>query len=453
MPNVTFNYTRSAGDSNYIYWSGTGYQIGPNSGSSTFYFPPASSYGLNASGSGPGSCVLKVLNSTTVGLDDRQGAGADNDWNDMIMQCSSGSFSGNQGSVFYNADGPIPGCTDPNAANYNPNAQADDGSCWYYAPTANLSASPSALIRGSQWVTLTYGVGNANNANIQPGVGSVSTSGGTVTVNPSLTTVYTLQANGFGGTTTADFTVTVYQPVTVSLTLSPTSVALGNSATLTWVSGGDVSSLNITNIGGVPTSSTTTVTPTTTTTYTATASGNGGTASQSVTLTVYQPPVFNINGPSSINFKDPLLVTYNSTNVNEIICNFELTYNDDTVGTFTETIYGSGTHQPTIPWDDTLPAPFGPKYIKITYVATGDGGTTTEVFGVHVNIDTSPDPITIPATEGVEPDDEVESPDNMLPTLSITVEDIDIPVEIKSDQPIKVEIDDSGTWQEIRPIS
>ena len=54
MPNVTFNYTRSAGDSNYIYWSGTGYQIGPNSGSSTFYFPPASSYGLNASGSGPG---------------------------------------------------------------------------------------------------------------------------------------------------------------------------------------------------------------------------------------------------------------------------------------------------------------------------------------------------------------------------------------------------------------
>jgi hypothetical protein len=32
------------------------------------------------------------------------------------------------------------------------------------------------------------------------------------------------------------------------------------------------------------------------------------------------------------------------------------------------------------------------------------------------------------------------------------VDDIDVPVEIKADQPIQVEIDDSGTFQEVREI-
>ena len=108
MPNITFNWYRSAGDSNYISWGPI--TIGPNSGSGTWNLPSGTTYSVNAWGSGPGQCHLRVLSSQSLGLDDRQGAGADNDWNDMIMQCSSGSFSGNQGSVFYNADGPIPGC-------------------------------------------------------------------------------------------------------------------------------------------------------------------------------------------------------------------------------------------------------------------------------------------------------------------------------------------------------
>jgi hypothetical protein len=40
------------------------------------------------------------------------------------------------GSCTY-APGPVYGCTDPNAVNYNPNATVDDGSC-YYAPTGNF---------------------------------------------------------------------------------------------------------------------------------------------------------------------------------------------------------------------------------------------------------------------------------------------------------------------------
>jgi len=32
------------------------------------------------------------------------------------------------------------------------------------------------------------------------------------------------------------------------------------------------------------------------------------------------------------------------------------------------------------------------------------------------------------------------------------VEDIDIPVEIKASSPIKVDVDESGTWQDVRQI-
>ena len=35
---------------------------------------------------------------------------------------------------------------------------------------------------------------------------------------------------------------------------------------------------------------------------------------------------------------------------------------------------------------------------------------------------------------------------------NILIDDIDVPVEIKADQPIQVEIDDSGTFQDIREI-
>ena len=69
MPAITFNWYRSAGDSNYITWGPI--TIGPNSGSGTWNLPNNTTYPVSCSGSGPGYCALRVLSSQSLGLDDR----------------------------------------------------------------------------------------------------------------------------------------------------------------------------------------------------------------------------------------------------------------------------------------------------------------------------------------------------------------------------------------------
>jgi peptidoglycan-associated lipoprotein len=78
------------------------------------------------------------------------------------------------------------------------------------APTANLTASPSAVTAGQQ-VTISWNTTNATTASID-GLGDVSTSGSR-TVTPSASTTYHLVAKGNGGTADAYGRVTVSQPV------------------------------------------------------------------------------------------------------------------------------------------------------------------------------------------------------------------------------------------------
>lgn len=77
------------------------------------------------------------------------------------------------------------------------------------APTANITASPSAITAGDQ-VTLTWNTTNASSATIE-GVGEVSTSG-SKTVTPTASTTYHLVARGDGGSADAYGRVTVNQP-------------------------------------------------------------------------------------------------------------------------------------------------------------------------------------------------------------------------------------------------
>ena len=92
MPNVNISWQRSAGDENYIYGMPGG-TIGPNSGSRTVNVGYGQVYNLSSSGSGPGYTSLRRLNSQTLGLDDRQGAGSDNDFNDLTVTPNHGSFT------------------------------------------------------------------------------------------------------------------------------------------------------------------------------------------------------------------------------------------------------------------------------------------------------------------------------------------------------------------------
>jgi len=74
------------------------------------------------------------------------------------------------------------------------------------APTAQISASPAAVIAGDS-VMLTWSTTNATTASID-GLGDVPTSG-TKTVTPNASTSYHLVAKGAGGTADASVRVTV----------------------------------------------------------------------------------------------------------------------------------------------------------------------------------------------------------------------------------------------------
>jgi peptidoglycan-associated lipoprotein len=85
------------------------------------------------------------------------------------------------------------------------------------APTAQISASPTAISAGDQ-VTLTWKTTDATSVSIE-GIGDVPTSG-TKSVTPTASTSYHLTARGEGGTADATARVTVTAPPPVQ---QPTS--------------------------------------------------------------------------------------------------------------------------------------------------------------------------------------------------------------------------------------
>ncbi len=199
---VTFNVTRDAGDENRIFFSGYGssYTFGPNTGSLTVSLVSGGQYSLSSSGSGPGSTAFRINSSTEIGLDDRQGAGADGDYNDLILRATAGFFFSSGGSIFYQ----VP--YDPvviNSFSYSPNPQ-----------TSGVDGIPDKV------VTFSWSTTAAASVTINQGVGAVSGTGtlnvdtglqSTAGSNSPATKTYTLTATGGGGDTqTSSITVQVY---------------------------------------------------------------------------------------------------------------------------------------------------------------------------------------------------------------------------------------------------
>ncbi|SPD75284.1 exported hypothetical protein [uncultured Desulfobacterium sp.] len=87
------------------------------------------------------------------------------------------------------------------------------------APTVSISATPNSLNRGQKTI-LTWSSSNATSCIIEPDIGEVDT-GGSVEVSPTQTTTYTITANGLGGSTTAQTTITVTEAIHLQIT-SPT---------------------------------------------------------------------------------------------------------------------------------------------------------------------------------------------------------------------------------------
>ena len=88
------------------------------------------------------------------------------------------------------------------------------------APTITLRATPATLDRG-QVATLQWDAKNASSVQIQPALGTV-TSTGTRSVNPTSSVTYTATATGPGGTASDSARVTVRVPAAPAATRNDT---------------------------------------------------------------------------------------------------------------------------------------------------------------------------------------------------------------------------------------
>jgi hypothetical protein len=343
----------------------------------------------------------------------------------------------------------IRGCTNPNAVNYNPRAQQDDGTCYFNPPYVNISVSPTSFINPGS-ATLYWSTSNTYSRSITS-IGSVSTSG-SITVSPTSTTTYTLTGYGYGGNRSNSVVLYVYQPPQVTLTLDNSTIVIGETTRLRWTTTGDASTMTITpGIGSTNLVSNQIISPTITTTYTATASGLGGTDSQQITITVIQPPEVDLAGPLSVNYGDDIILSHEqvrATTTYELrIKEYDLDLSE-TDRVVDLGFAASGTYTDTVAYHDR-----GPSSIRYELYGEGAGGLQSiKVVTVPINIDRIPDAIDIPSSEDKLRDElPVITPDAIVTSEQIVVEDVDIPVEIKSNYPIQVEVD-GGTFQDVREM-
>lgn len=282
-------------DSNLVGW--TNPTSGPSAISTTWEAGTAKAV-VGSAGSG-GVALLQGGIALTGGVSYEVGA-------TMRLQTA-----GNSATVRVNATGGITaeastGSTSGvsvSATLYNTSSAAKTAEVWLMVPSvagqvvwfddavlralpasAEFTASRTTITAGES-VTLSWATISAPQVSIDQGIGSKGRTG-SVTVAPTATTTYTLTATGPVGTVMRLVTVTVVPPPTVSFGAEPPTVAIGESATLSW-STANASTVTIDQgIGLQPLSGTRTVTPAATTTYTLTATGTGGTTIRQVTVMV-----------------------------------------------------------------------------------------------------------------------------------------------------------------------
>lgn len=244
------------------------------------------------------------------------------------------------------------------------------------------------------------------------------------------------------------------------------TIIQGESVQITWNAYGDIEWC-IVEPGIAPQGSlytgTISRTPTATTTYFIRVYGAiGGSAEAEVTVTVLQPPSLSLVGPLSVNYGSNVVLSYEATNAVTSLTLVPTFYFTDGTSLSSaeynislpigESVNDNYTYDLT-PWGD-----FGPSSISFRLVGVGYGRLVNgemqylqefEQLSVSVNIDTTPDLITIPETDdALKNQDPVFSPKEDS-FITLRVDDIDIPVTIKSDYPIQVQIDDDGVWRNI----
>ncbi len=171
------------------------------------------------------------------------------------------------------------------------------------APTLNMSVSPTSISLG-QSVTVSWSSTNTTSCTGSRG-GSYPTSGSFSHTPPSLPYTYGMTCTGSGGSVTRSVTVSqvAASPPTLSVSVSPTSIFLGESVTFSW-SSSNATSCTGSRGGSYPTSGSFSHTPPSLPyTYGMTCTGPGGSVTQSATVSQKSasPPVVSItSNPATI---------------------------------------------------------------------------------------------------------------------------------------------------------
>lgn len=191
------------------------------------------------------------------------------------------------------------------------------------APTAAIWANPATINAGASSL-VTWRTTDATGATIN---GNRVALNGEMTVTPSTTSRYNLDAVGEGGRATAATTVTVL-PVqatavgpTARIMANPSRIEVGQSSTVTW----NTTNATSATINGDPVAlnGSMVVRPAATTRYDLVATGDGGRALASTTVEVYSPsPTALISvSPRTITRGDCALLTWSSTNATNVTIN------------------------------------------------------------------------------------------------------------------------------------
>ncbi|MBX3737718.1 MAG: hypothetical protein KF715_13555 [Candidatus Didemnitutus sp.] len=211
--------------------------------------------------------------------------------------------------------------------------------------------------------------------------GTVTGAQGNITVTPVTSTLYTMVATSAGGSVTRSVTqVTVNAappppvPVIDSFLATPSTINLGDSATLNWsVTAADT--LSISPGVGTVTGTSVTVNPTQTTTYTLTASNQYGPATRTVTLNVTQPAPPTVNSftanPSTIPLGGSTTLNWVVTGATEVSIAAD-------VGASPGVVTGNSVN--VTPTEDTI----------YTLTARNQYGETTRTYPVVVTGPTAP---------------------------------------------------------------
>ncbi len=170
-----------------------------------------------------------------------------------------------------------------------PLAKADTGGSF---ATCSITLSATSIAPGAP-VTLSWNTDGASSFSLDNGIGLVSpVASGSITINPTTSTVYSGTAVNAGGTATAHCAAQVSvsnQPPTCSFVAASTVVEVGGSTTLNWNIPNATSVVIDNGLGSVAASGTQVVTLATSTIYTLTAIGPGGTVHCQTHITCKPP--------------------------------------------------------------------------------------------------------------------------------------------------------------------